>query len=486
VQRGAKLSRASVTECGLSIFSKKRVDPPAPASAELNPAPKAQLLRTLGVGFGLAVIFGGTIGVGILRLPGTVAAQLRNYWLILGIWALGGVYSLLGSTCVTELAVMVPRAGGFYVYARRAFGTGAGFAVGWGDWLNNCASIAYVTFAAAGYLLALFPGLSGWDKAVALAILALFSVLHWMGIYVSSNVQKLTSSATALGFLVLAAACFSFHGKAAATGLHGAALSEGLVKPPVSFIVALGAVVTAVRAVIVAYDGWYEAIYFAEEEKNPARNLARAMIGGVVSVILLYLVMNMAFLHVLPIPLLARSKLPAADAAQMIFAGWSGKFITILSLLALLSFINAALLGAARIVFAFGRDALFTEKAARVSAGGTPRLAMLLSAGASMALVATGTFERIVAIAATILIVNYGACYIALIVLRLREPNLARPFRAWGYPWTAAVVLAGSALFLIGNAFSDPTNALLAGLLLAACGPAYLLMRKGGWAGAVR
>ena len=437
------------------------------------------MLRTLGVGFGIAVILGGTIGVGILRLPGMVAAQLGNYWLILAIWALGGVYSFLGSMCMTELAVMAPRAGGFYVYARQAFGPGTGFAVGWGDWLNNCASLAYVGFAAAGYLIALFPGLGGWDKALALALLAFFCVLHWMGLRVSSNVQKLTSSATALGFLVLAAACFSFHGKAPAAGLEQAALLKNLVKSPVTYLVALGAVVTALRAVIVAYDGWYEAIYFAEEHKNPARNLSRAMMGGVASIIFLYLVMNMAFLHVLPIPVLATSKLPAADAAQMIFAGWSGKFITILSLLTLLSFINAALLGTARIVFAFGRDALFTEKAARVSAGGAPRLALLLSAGGAMALVATGTFERIVAMAATILIINYGACYIALIVLRRREPHLVRPFRAWGYPWTTAVVLVGSGLFLIGNALSDPTNALWAGLLLGACGPAYLLRRRG-------
>jgi APA family basic amino acid/polyamine antiporter len=459
------------------------MDSPAPEPAELNPAPKAQLLRILGVGFGIAVVFGGTIGVGILRLPGTVAAQLGNYRLILAIWVVGGIYALLGSVSVTELAVMVPRAGGFYVYARRAFGAGAGFAVGWGDWLNNCASLAYVAFAAAGYVVALLPDLAGRDQAVALAVLALFSAIHWTGLRVSSNVQKLTSSATALAFLVLAAACFLFNGKTPAPGLPQAALPQDFVKPPVSLMVALGAAVVALRAVVVAYDGWYEAIYFAEEDKNPARNLPRAMIGGVVSIIFLYLVMNLAFLHVLPIPLLATSKLPAADAAQMIFVGRSGKFITILSLLALLSFINSALLGAARIVFAIGRDGLFTEKAARVSAGGTPRLAMLLSAGAAMALVATGTFERIVAIAAIILIANYGACYAALIVLRRREPHLPRPFRAWGYPWTTAVVLAGSGLFLIGNALSDPANALYAGLLLGACGPAYLLMRKGGRTG---
>lgn len=456
------------------------MDSPAPEPVELNPAPKAHLLRILGVGFGVAVIFGGTIGVGILRLPGTVAAELGNYWLILAIWVTGGIYALLGSISVTELGAMLPQAGGFYVYARRAFGGFAGFAVGWGDWLNNCAVLAYASFAAAGYLIAVIPDLAGRDKTVALGALACFSVLHWFGLRLSSAVQKLTSSATAVTFLVLAAGCFLFAGKTQAPGVLQTALPSDLVKPPVGFMVMLGAAVSALRAIIVTYDGWYEAIYFAEENRDPARNLPRAMMGGVVSIIFLYLVMNLAFLHVLPIPFLAKSKLPAADAAEIIFAGWGGKFITTLSLLALLSLINSVLLGAARIIFAIGRDGLITEKAARVSAGGTPRLAMLLSTGAAMFLVATGTFEKIVAIAAIILVANYCACYAALIVLRRREPHLPRPFRTWGYPWTTAVVLAGSALFLIGAAMSDPMYALDAAALLAACGPAYLLMKKRG------
>ena len=207
------------------------MDSPAPYLAELRPAPKAQLLRILGVGFGVAVIFGGTIGVGILRLPGTVAAQLGNFRLILAVWVIGGIYALLGSVSVTELAVMVPQAGGFYVYARRAFGGGAGFAEGWGDWINNCASLAYVSYGAAGYVIALLPGLAGRDKAVALAALTAFSALHWMGLPFSSNVQKLTSSATALALLALAGACFLFNGKTQVPDLAAVTLPHGLVKP---------------------------------------------------------------------------------------------------------------------------------------------------------------------------------------------------------------------------------------------------------------
>ena len=112
-------------------------------------------MRILGLGFGLAVVFGSTVGVGILRLPGTVAAQLGNSWLILAVWIAGGIYTLLGALSIAELAAMLPQAGGFYVYAKRAFGSAAGFTVGWGDWLNNCAVLAFGSVAAAEYLSAL-------------------------------------------------------------------------------------------------------------------------------------------------------------------------------------------------------------------------------------------------------------------------------------------------------------------------------------------
>src|SRR5499433_1657015 len=183
---------------------------PPPATATTPGRHKSGLLRILGVGFGLAVIFGGTIGVGILRLPGTVAAKLGNYWLILLVWIIGGLYALLGSVSVTELGAMLPQAGGFYVYARRAFGGFAGFAVGWGDWLNNCAVLAYASITASEYLAELFPKarLLRNGTAAALAILMFFTLLQWIGVRSGSRTQKLTSSVTALAFLVLVIASF--------------------------------------------------------------------------------------------------------------------------------------------------------------------------------------------------------------------------------------------------------------------------------------
>src|SRR5947209_9668809 len=111
------------------------------------PAPPRKLLRILGVGFGIAVILGGTVAAGILRNPGAVAAQLGNPWLILAAWLLGGIYALLGALVVAELGTMLPQAGGFYVYTRRALGDYAGFAVGWSDWLGGSASLAYMAIA---------------------------------------------------------------------------------------------------------------------------------------------------------------------------------------------------------------------------------------------------------------------------------------------------------------------------------------------------
>jgi basic amino acid/polyamine antiporter, APA family len=149
----------------------------------------------------------------------------------------------------------------------------------------------------------------------------------------------------------------------------------------------------------------------------------------------------------------------------------------VLSLLTLLSLINALLLGAPRILLAIGRDGLFTERAARVGRGGTPVTAMLLSAAAAGLLVASGRFEDIIAIAAILVAALYAVSYVAVLVLRAREPAMPRPFRAWGYPVTTVLVLAGSIVFLVVAAHDDPTSAVRVLALLAVAAPAYGWMR---------
>lgn len=439
--------------------------PPASDRAA-SPVARTSLVRILGLGFGLAVIFGGTVGVGILRLPATVAGQLRSFWPIMFVWIAGGCYALLGANSVAELGAAMPQAGGFYVYSRRAFGTGVGFAVGWADWLSNCAVIAYASVTAAEYVVALVPALATRQTLIALGLLLLFCSLQAAGLRLSSSIQKITSSITAITFLLLAAACL-LHGAQATAPLPSRGFGNA------GILTMLVPVVAALRAIVVAYDGWYEAIYFTEEDTNAAKNLPRAMIGGVLIVTALYLLMNLAFLHVLSMQALAASALPAADAAQIVFPAWGSRFVTILSLLTLLSLINAILLGAPRILLAIGRDGLFTERVTRVGRGGTPLAGMLFSAAAAALLILSGRFEDIIAVAAILVATLYAVNYIAVIVLRVREPALPRPFRAWDYPLTTVLVLGGSLVFLVAAIHDDPKSAVRAGALLAAAAPAY-------------
>jgi len=440
-------------------------------SAGVPDVARTSLSRVLGLGFGIAVMFGGTVGAGILRLPGEIARQLGSFWPIMLAWTAGGCYSLLGAISVAELGTALPQAGGFYIYSKRAFGARVGFAIGWADWLNNCVVVAYAAVAAADYLGALFRGMAGRQTWVALALVFLFCALHWIGLRLSSSIQELTSSLTAVTFLLLAGACL-LHPVQANTAVVSAGFARGSGLFPM-----LAPVVAALRAIVVTYDGWYESIYFTEEDTNVSKHLPRAMIGGVLIVTGLYLLMNLAFLHVLSIPALSVSKLPAADAARIVFPAWGGTFVTVLSLLTLLSLISAVLLGAPRILFAIGRDGLFTERAARAGADGTPRLALLLSAVAAATLIASGTFENIIAVAAILIAVIYCVNYIAVITLRIREPNMLRPFRAWGYPVTTVLVLVGSLLFLVAAVHDDPSSAIWAAALLTSAVPLYTWMR---------
>jgi APA family basic amino acid/polyamine antiporter len=292
-----------------------------------------------------------------------------------------------------------------------------------------------------------------------------------MGVRSGSRAQKLTSSATASALLALVVVGFLHRGNTVNLAAAGQPIHL-----PTGFLAAIAAMVAALRSVIVTYDGWYEAIYFTEEDVNPARNLPQIMIGGVLVVIAMYLLINLALLHVLTIPQLAASKLPAADAAQIIFGNTGSRFIIALSFLTLLSLINSVLLGATRIIFAISRDGLFASGAASVSAGGTPRFALLITALAAMLLVATASFERIIAIAAIFFVANYAVSYAALLVLRHTAPELPRPFRVWGYPWTTLLVLAGSLLFLVAAVKSDLKNSLAAACVLAASAPVYILI----------
>jgi APA family basic amino acid/polyamine antiporter len=171
------------------------------------------LLRVLGVGFGLAVTIGNTIGAGILRAPGEVAAHLPDTWLFLAAWIAGGTYALLGAIQISELGAMLPRSGGQYVFARHAFGDYAGFVVGWSDWLSVCGTTAAVSIVIAEFSGVLVAPLSGAVVPIATTVAVVFAFLQWRGIRWGSRIQNGTSLAKAVAFISLVAAAFILGGE---------------------------------------------------------------------------------------------------------------------------------------------------------------------------------------------------------------------------------------------------------------------------------
>jgi len=418
------------------------------------------------VGFGLAVTIGGTIGMGILRTPGEVAAQLPTAKLFIGVWILGGVYALLGAITVAELGTMIPRSGGWYVFVHRAMGNYPGFVVGWSDWLSTCGTLAVIAMVVGEYTAVLIPRLAGHEKSVALAVTLVFAALQWRGIRWGSFTQNITSLLKTLVFAVIAIAAFTYGGNSS-TG-SSLAVPRGFAM--------FGAVIIALQGVLYTYDGWYGVIYFGEEVRNPKRDVVRSMIGGVLLIIAIYLIVNLAYVYVLPMSQLAGEKFAAGAVANKIFGVYGDKTIRVLAILSLLSTLNAYPLTAPRILYAMSCDELFSHHATRVNKGGTPTITLLISTLVAVLFIFR-SFEQVMAALAFFFVANYTMAYLSLIVLRVREPDLPRPYRAWGYPWITGIVLLGAIAFLVGAVISDQRHSLFALAILAVSVPIYLTVR---------
>jgi APA family basic amino acid/polyamine antiporter len=424
-----------------------------------------RLRQVLGLGFGLAVIIGNTIGAGLLRTPGEVAGHLPNVWWFIAVWLLGGLYALLGAFAIAELGTMIPRSGGQYVFAQRALGAYAGFIVGWSDWISTCGTTSLVALVIGEYTQALFPGTSA--RIVAVTVTLAFAVLQWRGVNWGSSVQNLTSLLKAIAFVALIVACFAFGGN-----------QPDAAAPPITsaqpFLISF---VLALQAVIYTYDGWTGVIYFSEEVREPSRDVPRALFGGVLSIIAIYLLVNLAFLYVLPMAKLAGEPLAAAAAANVLFGAHGETVIRWLTIISLLSSINAYHLMASRVLFV-SRDALFSRHATNVNAGGTPTVALLISVAVSLYFILSGTFHQVLAVLTFFFVANYTLSFVSVFVLRRTEPNAARPYRAWGFPFTTGLALFISIAFLFSAVLSDTKNSAYALVLLLASYPVFWLMRR--------
>jgi APA family basic amino acid/polyamine antiporter len=428
-----------------------------------------RLLTVLGVTFGVAVSVGNTVGAGILRAPGSIAAHLPEFWPFLAIWLAGGAYALLGANALSELATVVPRSGGQYVFVRRGLGDYAGFIVGWSDWISTCGTTALLGIVFGEYLVGLIPELRAYEF-VALVVVTALTVVQWAGVRWGGAAQNITTVLKGAALIFFIGACFYF-------GTRNPVTTALYVDRETTLLLA---VILSLQAVIYTYDGWTAPIYFSEEIRDPGRNLPRAMFSGLIVVIIVYLLINIGFARVVPLPTLAGEKLAAAAVAQHMFGLNGDTVLRLVAVFILLSALNANVLMAPRVVYAMSNDRLFWHGASEVNKGGTPDIALLLSSILAGGFIVTGTFDTVIGKLAFFFVANYTLSFITLFVLRRREPAVPRPYRAWGHPFTTGLALVASVAFLIGSALSDTRNTLWAVVILFLSYPAYLLISRRG------
>lgn len=425
------------------------------------------LLKVLGVTFGLAVTIGNVIGAGILRTPGTVAAELPTVGMFLLVWVIGGLYALLGANALAELGTLVPRSGGQYVFVRHALGDYAGFVVGWSDWISTCGTTAFVAIVIGEMTVALFPDLRAVE-VVALVAVGALTLVQWFGVRWGEWAQNITSVLKTAALLLLVAACFYLGGRNPSSMAFEPEVEGSLL---LAFIVAL-------QAVIYTYDGWTSVIYFSEEVKEPSKNIPRAMLGGVLLVIVIYLLINVAFLRVVPLPTIANQDFAAGVVAQHLFGPQGDTFLRALMLISLLSALNSNILMAPRVIYAMTVDRLFWRAAGLVNAGGTPDVALLISSVIAVLFVMSGKVSIVLAVLAFFFVANYTLSFISVFVLRIRQAETPRPYRAWGHPVTTGIALLASVGFLVGAIASDTRNSLFALAILFLSLPVFFVIRR--------
>jgi APA family basic amino acid/polyamine antiporter len=429
----------------------------------------AGLRRALGGVFGLAIAIGATIGGGILGTPGDVAAALPSPVLYMLVWILGAGSALLGANILSELGAMMPSSGGLYVFGRRAFGDGVGFFIGYADWINWCIGPPALLLLAGDYLGVLFPALGGHASLVGLGLLGILGFLQWLGVRTGARTQEITSLLKTAALVALVGAAFLLPHSAPAVAVP-VPLAAGW-----PLLLAFG---VAMQGVIFTYDSYYAAVYCGGEITDPGRTIPRSMFRGLWIVIIIYLLLNTAFLTVVPIGAMAHDTFVGGTVARMIFGARGDVIIRLIMVVSILGTVNAQIMAAPRIILAMGEDGLFPRIATRVNKGGTPAIALAMSVGVMLGFFLLGSFSAVVRVAVVFSVVLYVASYTALFVLRRREPLTPRPYRAWGYPWLPILGLLIAAGLLVSIVLADYFAALVTGALLLLSWPASGVVRR--------
>ena len=421
----------------------------------MSATPAPTLRRQLGLWSAIAVLVGSTIGSGIFRSPAGIAQKLPGPLPLMAVWVAGGIVALCGALTLAEIAGVHPKTGGLYVYIREGWGRLPAFLFGWSEFvIIRAASLGAISTTFAEYTLRVM----GYDPAIApysdyahylaAVAIALTSIFNILGVKWGSLVQNVTTLAKygGLAFIIM---------MAFAIGLPKSGGHFTPAMPPGSF--ALGAFGLALVSALWAFDGWADLSFVGGEVKDPQKTLPKALIIGTLAVVAIYLLANLAYLSVFTVDQIAKSRLVAADAAQLLVGDWGVTFVAITVMLSTFGTLNGTLLTAPRIFFAMADDGLFFRALAKVHPKfETPYVAIIACALLGIAFVLLRSFEQL-ADAFVIAIVPFYALGVGSVYVLRKKAGYAPPFRTPGYPVVPALFILSS-VFLLGNALWDASS----------------------------
>ncbi len=442
------------------------------------------LERKLGSVDGAAIVVSNVIGGGIFIVPAVVAELAPSPVAMIGVWLAGGVLALAGALSYAELAALRPRAGGEYVYLREAYGPLLGFLTGWTSFVAGFSGAIAASAVGMAAILGRFIPVAGDTtpvftlalpfvsltlsprSGVALAAIAGLSIIHAAGLGPGRLVQNLLAGAKVTALIVVVALGFSI-GRGSVTNF-----ADGES-------VTLSNWVSALIPVMFSYSGWNAAAYMSEEIRHPARNVPRALLMGTVTVVFIYLSLNLVYLYAMPVDQFSSLSTRIGDVAvEHLFGAGAAGVWAAASIVMIAASISAMVLAGPRVYYAMARDGLFFGTAARVHPRfRTPTVAIAAQSIWSGILVLTGTFGQLVEYTGFAVVLFAGAAVLAVFVLRWKHPSEPRSFRAWGYPF-APLVFGVASLLIVANALRESPATSGAGLLVIGLGvPLYCWMR---------
>jgi APA family basic amino acid/polyamine antiporter len=454
------------------------------------------LERRLGPWDAAAIVVSNVIGGGILFTPPAVAAAVPHPWMFLGVWAFGGLLAFAGAMAYAELAALRPRAGGEYVYLRAAYGRFAAFLTGWTSFVAGFAgAIAASAVFFVVYLDRFIPGVANdtplftipipyvplffsRQTIVATAAVWLFAFVHVRGVGPGRIVANILAILKVTPLLIFIAVGFSMGAGSTANLQQTAGAFQ-----PASWLFAL-------IPVMFTYSGWNAAAYMAEEIRNPGRNVPLALGLGTVAVIAIYLLLNALYLYVMPVGELATVKGSVLDVvADRLLGVRAGNIMGAVSIISLAAGINAWTFAGPRVYYAMAQDGVFFSAAARVHARyKTPAASIVAQALWATVLILTGSRDKLATYVGFAITLFAGIAVAAVFVLRRREPDAPRPFKALGYPIAPAIFAIASGLIVLNALWTDlvvpvvrnqPWGPTAAGMLVIAAGlPVYFLFAR--------